>query len=178
MMKAKDNRGDFAAWIGIGGNLTLESYGDPWNIDLVPEEHFQFLRSCVPFFETETHIFTHANYDPFLPFALQSSDRLRWTSLRDHLPGPHESGKTVGVGHTPHRNVMDLGHLICIDTGCGFDGRLTALDVDTGQQWRTGDVSGWKSSTSIQSRSGRSSSDGQLRPKFLGPLHLDGSPPG
>ena len=48
------------------------------------------------------------------------------------------SGKTVIVGHTPQVDgeVLDLGHLICIDTYCFGTGWLTAMDVDTGEIWQ------------------------------------------
>lgn len=137
MFRARNSSQDLYDWFGIGGQVALESYGEPTDLRQVPETHFRFLNSCVPFFETKSHIFTHANYDPMLPFAQQSPDMLRWKSLRDYVPGPHISGKTVVVGHTPQPKVLDLGYLICIDTGCAIGGRLTALDVETGQQWQT-----------------------------------------
>ena len=48
----------------FGGIETFDSYGDSGQISLVPDEHFDFLESCLPWFETETHFFTHGNYDP------------------------------------------------------------------------------------------------------------------
>lgn len=138
MLRAKEDPAELSAWIGIGGMVALESYGDTDDIDLIPEKHFEFLRTCLPFYETDVHIFTHANYDESLPFSRQSGNMLRWRSLTEHLPGPHISGKTVIVGHTPHSEVLNLGHLICIDTGCGMDGRLSAIDVGTGHIWQVG----------------------------------------
>lgn len=32
--------------------------------------------------------------------------------------------------------ILDMGHLVCIDTGCGFGGLLTALDVARGRIWQ------------------------------------------
>ena len=54
-------------------------------------------------------------------------------------PGPHDSGKTVIVGHSRLRRsgeILDLGHLFCIDTFCYGGGWLTALDVKTGEVWQ------------------------------------------
>jgi serine/threonine protein phosphatase 1 len=53
-------------------------------------------------------------------------------------PGPHESGKTVIVGHTSQKNgeILDLGHVKCIDTFCCGGGWLTALDVHTHEVWQ------------------------------------------
>jgi serine/threonine protein phosphatase 1 len=63
---------------------------------------------------------------------------LRWESLRATTPGPHESGKTVIVGHSSQKSgeILDLGHLACIDTFCYGGGWLTALDVKTGDVWQ------------------------------------------
>ena len=70
--------------------------------------------------------------------AEQPVGMLRWESLRDMTPGPHDSGKTVIVGHTSQKGgeILDLGHLKCIDTYCYGGGWLTALDVKTGEVWQ------------------------------------------
>ena len=65
----------------------------------------------------------------------QPSRLLRWTSIKDHAPVPHFSGKIVVVGHTPEQFVRHYGHLVCIDTACGFGGRLTAHEPATGMTW-------------------------------------------
>jgi serine/threonine protein phosphatase 1 len=42
------------------------------------------------------------------------------------------------VGHTPQGSgeVLDLGHLVNVDTNCVRGGWLTALDVQTRQVWQ------------------------------------------
>ncbi|HUY88451.1 MAG TPA: hypothetical protein VMV10_06935 [Pirellulales bacterium] len=59
-------------------------------------------------------------------------------SLREYTPGPHPSGRIAIVGHTPQTdgNILDLGHLVCIDTACCSGGWLTALDVMSGEVWQ------------------------------------------
>lgn len=137
MLRARDSHAGLKRWIAKGGLSALESYGPEATLSLVPDVHFQFLEHCRPWYETATHIFVHANYDPRFPLAEQDEEALRWVSLRDYVPGPHVSGKTAIVGHTPHFEVLDLGHLVCLDTGCPYDGKLTAMDVDTGRVWQT-----------------------------------------
>ncbi len=63
---------------------------------------------------------------------------MRWRSLRETIPGPHRSGKTVIVGHTAQKDgeILDLGHIKCIDTYCYGGGWLTALDVVTSEVWQ------------------------------------------
>jgi serine/threonine protein phosphatase 1 len=136
MLKAKDNRSAFRTWMEFGGITTLDSYGDTGQIDLVPYEHFEFLRSCVPYYETDTHFFVHANYDPDLPLDQQDDHTLRWLSLADRIPTPHFSGKVAVLGHTSMREVLRLPHLIGIDTGCCFGGNLTAVEVGTSKMWQ------------------------------------------
>jgi serine/threonine protein phosphatase 1 len=124
--------------LDIGGTATLDSYGPGRDLSLIPDEHFEFLDGCLDYNETDTHIFVHANYYPDIPMSEQHVGMLRWESLRDMTPGPHDSGKVVIVGHTSQKGgeILDLGHLICIDTYCCGGGWLTALDVDTSQVWQ------------------------------------------
>ena len=124
--------------LDMGGTATLDSYGPSRDLDLIPDEHYGFLESCRDFHETDTHIFVHANYFPDIPMDEQHVGMLRWESLRGMTPGPHESGKTVVVGHTSQKNgeILDLGHLKCIDTYCYGGGWLTALDVNTEEIWQ------------------------------------------
>src|SRR3954468_2873104 len=126
-------------WLGMGGLATLDSYGEGREIALIREEHFEFLEHCLDYHETDSHIFVHANYVPDIPMAEQPVGMLRWESLRDTTPGPHDSGKTVIVGHTSQKTgeILDLGHLKCIDTYCHGGGWLAALDVRTGEVWQT-----------------------------------------
>jgi serine/threonine protein phosphatase 1 len=125
--------------LDIGGTATLDSYGPGRDLSLIPDEHFEFMEGCLDFHETDTHIFVHANYFPDIPMGEQHVGMLRWESLRDMTPGPHESGKVVIVGHTSQKTgeILDLGHLVCIDTYCHGGGWLTALEVGTGQVWQT-----------------------------------------
>lgn len=138
MLHARDNRRAFEAWFNMGGHATLGSYRHSVSLDAIPDEHWAFLESCRDYYETDTHILTHANYEPDLPMEDQPEHTLRWAILEPPYPAPHESGKTVIVGHTEQRSgeVLDLGYLQCIDTACWHYGWLTAIDVDSGQIWQ------------------------------------------
>ncbi len=106
--------------------------------EAVPPRHLAFLRGCLPFHETDTHLFMHAGYDPDLPMERQTGNRLRWEFLDLAAARPHRSGKIAVVGHTeqPDGEVLDLGFLKCIDSSCYGGGWLTALDVSTGRVWQ------------------------------------------
>jgi serine/threonine protein phosphatase 1 len=50
----------------------------------------------------------------------------------------HRSGKVTVVGHTPQKSgeVLDLGHLLCIDTNCVRGGWLTAIEMESRTVWQ------------------------------------------
>jgi serine/threonine protein phosphatase 1 len=145
-------------WLACGGLETLDSYGGA--LANVPPTHLDFLRSLQRFHETSAHIFVHANYDASLDLGQQPDYSLFWEhlsyrppppqGLRGHRrrdqgavesqvrPAAHHSGKTVFVGHTPQTSgdVLDLGHVVCIDTACFLGGYLTAIDVDSRDIWQ------------------------------------------
>jgi serine/threonine protein phosphatase 1 len=122
-------------WLMCGGKEALASYGRGADLDRIPAEHWHFINSCRDYWKTETHFFVHANYDPMLALEEQTTEILRWQYLDQRTARQHWSGKTAIVGHTSQRNgqVLDLGFLKCIDTGCESGGWFTGLNVATGQ---------------------------------------------
>ncbi len=128
-------------WERFGGDATLRSFG-PLGLKALTPEHLTFLDSCHMHFETETHLFVHANYNPAQPIGQQDEDTALSLSLNESLPGPHVSGKTVIVGHTAQESgeILDLGYLKCLDTNCSGGGYLTAMDVASGQTWRSQEI--------------------------------------
>lgn len=122
-------------WRQCGGDTTLHSYGGQ---AAIPEEHIEFYKTLRSWHETNTHIFVHANYHPHRDMEEQIDEQLYWEHLSFVVPARHYSGKTVIVGHTPQRdgNILDYGHLVCIDTHCFGSGWLTGYDVDTRRTWQ------------------------------------------
>jgi serine/threonine protein phosphatase 1 len=116
--------------------LRLTGPYDPSELRGIPSKHIAFVQQLRLYYETGTHIFVHASFDPDFPLDKQDRCVLLWRGL-DHVPVPHRSSKIAVVGHTPQPNhrILDLGHLKCLDTGCGEGGLLTALDVGSGQVW-------------------------------------------
>jgi serine/threonine protein phosphatase 1 len=131
-------------WVRFGGAATLDSYGFSGDLSVIPPDHIQFLRTFAEFadfVELDNHFFVHGNYQADRPLAMQDSKWLRWKSLEEVVPPPHQSGKTAIVGHTPDRSgeIFSIKHLKCIDTYCYGGGWLTALDVTTGTVWQVND---------------------------------------
>ncbi|MFN7769830.1 MAG: metallophosphoesterase family protein [Planctomycetaceae bacterium] len=139
LLEARSRESARQFWLSdaVGGLATLASYGTGQDLELIPGDHWRFLETLPLFHETDSHFFIHANYAPNWPLDQHDTRTALWLDLAN-CPGPHFSGKTAIVGHTPqpHGQILDLGHLICIDTGCGFGGVLTALEVDRGKLWQ------------------------------------------
>jgi serine/threonine protein phosphatase 1 len=138
MLNSIDGRPQPDDWWICGGAATVKSYSPEHDIAAIPPDHIAFIRSWGDCFETDTHFFVHASYEPERPLAEQHWQTMRWQSLLYGIPAPHESGKIAVVGHTSLKDgdVLDLGHLICIDTYCWGGGWLTALDAVSGQLWQ------------------------------------------
>ncbi|GAB4542046.1 MAG: metallophosphoesterase family protein [Pleurocapsa sp.] len=123
------------------GVETLISYGLPngkLSLANIPRRHWEFLEhTCVNSWESEHHIFVHANLHPLLPLSQQPEFNLFWEKLE--RPIPHYSGKTTICGHTSQKSgqPLNFGHAICIDTWACGGGWLTCLDVYGGQIWQT-----------------------------------------
>jgi serine/threonine protein phosphatase 1 len=155
MLQARDGRDPM--WLACGGVETLASYGvsereiDDWldgcrrfgdpsvsPLEQVPADHWKFIEEgCLPWYETDSHFFVHANAHPDVPLSEQPDYMLYWEKLTG--PCNHFSGKIMVCGHTPQRNglPLNLGTTVCIDTGVYEDyGWLTCLDVRSGKIWQ------------------------------------------
>jgi serine/threonine protein phosphatase 1 len=118
------------AWPKYGGDEMLASYGG--SFDDIPDEHLEFIRTGMDFFETDSTIFSHATIRPDLPMDQQTAHYLRWNRLTGR-ERPHESGRRVICGHTaqPDGRPVVFDGWVCLDT-CAYcrRGTLSALVVD------------------------------------------------
>lgn len=122
---------DDAIWLANGGRATVTSYGG--SLSKIPEDHLKFFDRLRPYYENDQAICVHAGYDPNLQMKFQEDAVMHWNHLSAVMPGRHLSGKRVFIGHTPQPmgNILDAGHVVCIDTYCFGGGFLTAFDLDT-----------------------------------------------
>jgi len=140
LLDAIDGRVPLQDWLVHGGAETLDSYGKDAVLAALPDTHVDFVRSWGDYYETDDHFFAHANYLAEIPLANQPWEAMRWRSFSFFWPAPHRSGKIAIVGHTANKQgeIVDHGHLICIDTYCHGGRWLTALEPATGQMWQAG----------------------------------------
>ena len=137
LLNSRRNPVALASWVAVGGDATLVSPPSSQTWRALDEAQWSFVAGLPTFHETDGHFFIHANYAPNRPISEQDSQAALWLPL-EPPPGPHYSGKTAIVGHTPQfaGDVLNLGHLVCIDTGCGLGGILTAFEPASGRLWQ------------------------------------------
>ncbi len=138
MLAARQSETALRYWEVCGGLATLNSYRYGATLASIPPAHWALVQSCRSYYETDDFIFTHAGYLPDVPMSDQPDHQLRWALLEADEARPHGSGKTVFVGHTEQHNseILDLGFLVCIDTGCWRHGWLTAIETRTRALWQ------------------------------------------
>lgn len=123
---------DLYDWLRWGGRECLQSYGVP--LEEFPDEDIQFMAAGLPYWETPTELFIHANLEPGTALEKQTSEWLRWMHLTG-LEMPLATGQRVICGHTSQKGGVPLVEpgWVCIDTHA-YGGRwLTCLDVATNE---------------------------------------------
>ncbi len=134
-------------WTSQGGNRTMESYGG----GPMPKAHVDFLKNGNLWLEIDDQIFVHGGFNPDKPLSSHSAEALVWdrtlldTAWKKHLTGNARrigSFKDIFVGHTTTElyNTLQPIHACNvwdIDTGAGWSGKLTIMDVNTKEYWQS-----------------------------------------
>ncbi len=139
MENARNEEPELYFWLYNGGDAAMASFGvnDPRAIaEEIPDQYWNFFKSCEPYYETKNHILVHAGLDPEADLTDQEENFTLWQRVFETKP--HKSGKTIVCGHTPQQEgyPLKLDHAICIDTHACRGGWLTCLDIDTGHYWQ------------------------------------------
>ncbi len=134
-------------WLNQGGANTIVSYGDG---KMVPE-HVDFLAKAQDWIELENMVFVHGGFDPARPLkeqdlkilvwdrALLYSAEKRYTSEPDFQYGGY---RDIFIGHTTTEQFgsfrpLHFCNVWAMDTGAGWGGVLTIMDIDTKEYWQS-----------------------------------------
>jgi serine/threonine protein phosphatase 1 len=117
-----------------GGSATLASYAGEGGSFEIPDEHIRFLYDLKYFYETPTHFFVHAGVPPNRSLAslakLTPEDEVTLLWIRQlFLNSSYDWGKIIVHGHTPVDKPETKANRINVDTGCVYDGMLTAVEL-------------------------------------------------
>lgn len=124
-------------WVHEGGEATINAYRSG-----VPMHHVQFLDDGVPYHIQNNKLFVHAGFDPKVPLEMQGLEIFLWDRnlayivLEMHqktISQPLTTFDEAFIGHTPVPADMPVcaGGVWLMDTGAGWSGVLTIMDVDT-----------------------------------------------
>ena len=101
MLQARNNKNLLPQWLFSGGDTTLDSYEirdtPNWHL-FIPQEHWDFLENCQPYYELGDHIFVHAGLECGVSLRDQHRLNLFWKSYPE--PQRYAPSKTVICGHT------------------------------------------------------------------------------
>jgi serine/threonine protein phosphatase 1 len=148
-------------WVNQGGRETLESYGahimpqmSDYMVDVdIPDSHKEFLLATELFhIDKQNRGFVHGGYNSFEglghdePYVyMWDRDIAHFLPMRSSDPTPRilRPHKELYIGHTTTlmwkttKPICLHGKYFNIDTGGGWGGKLTAIDIDTKQVYQS-----------------------------------------
>lgn len=124
-------------WTHQGGYATLDSYN--YKRENVPQSHIDLLQNAPHYIVKDNSIFVHGGFDPHIPIEKQTKEYVMWD--RDLIQYAKyniiPNYKWVYVGHTSTQfyggdfKPVRFNNLIMCDTGGGWNGNLTLINLDT-----------------------------------------------
>ena len=134
-------------WMSQGGDRTIASYGG----GCMPKAHIDFLKNGQLWIEVNNQIFVHGGFNPDISLSNHNAQTLVWDrTLFDAAWKMQSIGnecklgsyKDIFVGHTATEfyNTLKLIHACNvwnIDTGAGWSGKLTIMNVATKEYWQS-----------------------------------------
>jgi len=145
---ARGDRNAARAFLSVGGDATLRSYGIADDTihagsfaDLavlmtrrIPREDIDFLDSGTSCIQIGDYLFAHAGIEPGVDLADQQDHEMRWIRER-FTRSERDHGVRVIHGHSLSENVEVCRNRIGIDTGAYASGRLSALGMEGEDIW-------------------------------------------
>ena len=136
-------------WLNNGGAQTLSAYLDRANQhmdnvyelmrgrakDFIPKEHIEFLKSLIPYYETDQFIFVHAGCDPTVPLSSQQLEELVWDNsifdLVRQQKGQALWQKTVVTGHSGQQSGLPYVSEKFLMLDCSYGKRLLVVELNS-----------------------------------------------
>ena len=134
-------------WTSQGGDRTIASYGG----GPMPKTHIDFLKNGQLWIELKDQVFVHGGFNPDISLSSHSAQTLVWDRTLLDMALKMQSTERgckfsryedIFVGHTTTELYHSLEPIkACnvwgIDTGAGWSGKLTIMDVDTKEYWQS-----------------------------------------
>jgi len=135
-------------WTQQGGQATLDSY---MNADM-DNAHIDLLSKALPYYIEDNDLFVHGGMDETATLEEQGLDTLLWDrsmfekAVMVHPVNPDykfQDWRTVFIGHTTIQNYstdmipLRKCNVVNLDTGAGWSGKLTLMEINTGEFWQS-----------------------------------------
>lgn len=121
--------------------------------EIIPQKHVDFFKKQVKYYMDGRNIFVHAGFDTRAPFVGQDESILYWDrSLWKTAMSAHAGGQKMKLIDTKAEEIF-IGHTTTtgwdvdvplkadivwnMDTGAGFDGRLSMMEVNTKELYQS-----------------------------------------
>jgi len=113
-----------------------------------------FFNRGIPWYQLDGKIFVHGGFNPIEPLESQHIDVLTWDrtlieyayqchyTKSCNIPKLLQKFDTIYLGHTTTEHYgsiepLKLCNVWCLDTGAGWNGKLTIMDIDTEEYWQS-----------------------------------------
>jgi len=129
-------------WTTQGGEATIDSYKGKYT--MLEKHRYFFLKSVSSYVDDDNRLFVHGGFKPGTPIKKQTTEFLTWD--RDLWENRHnykkiDDYKEIFVGHTSIWKFSHFpwwnGNVCFMDTGGGWEGKLSIMDVDTKKFWQS-----------------------------------------
>lgn len=138
-------------WFKQGGEETIKSYGGIWGA--MNQEHLELLKNSPLYHvEDDKYLFVHGGINPNQKnMNKQNRDTLLWdrdlivSAKYKHYKNPnykYGGWEKIYVGHTTTEcynsfEPLTFCNVSMLDTGAGWSGKLTIMDIDTNEFWQS-----------------------------------------
>jgi serine/threonine protein phosphatase 1 len=137
---------ELPVWVHQGGYATMESYG--YDRKKVPASHIHMLENAPYYLIKDDMIFVHGGFNPLVPIQNNKKEFLVWdrTLIKYAKENTIKGYSKVFIGHTSTQlyglktDPLFFHNLIMCDTGGGWNGKLSIIDIDTLKYWQVGGV--------------------------------------
>jgi serine/threonine protein phosphatase 1 len=128
---------ELPVWVHQGGYATMESYD--YNRKNVPKSHIDLLKNAPYYIIKDDMIFVHGGFNPIIPIENNKPVVLTWDRELIKYAKQHmiKGYSKVFVGHTTTQLIeskttpLQFNNLIMCDTGGGWTGKLSIINIDT-----------------------------------------------
>ena len=149
----------FPGWFRQGGAATLARYED--NKELVSKHMLEYFdKTLIYYIDSErNYAFMHGGYNWHMPLTSNTDDLIMWDRHmvetaqtweyeKTNVPFKFKEFNKIFVGHTTTQHSFSRRHaasllpaflvnLINLDTGAGWNGKLTIMNIDTLDFWQS-----------------------------------------